>query len=198
MQLKLILSAIAVVIVLGVSISAIPEDNTIPENNAIHEDSTIQREKIRDFSYFPMPTLPSAKILDNTILVGAAQDSEYATSLGNGHNLIAIKQDPFYDEITLFYATTKIQKNITNNDSIQDLVRKGVIVFDYEKIDNLVNNRIFDNKPIFMTRNSNPVYTDFGLKGKYFTIPYFDKDIRLSVYSNNATELGKMIQFLDL
>lgn len=185
MRLKLILPAVAVVIALGVSIGAVSEDNTM------------QREEIKDFSYFPMSTLPSANVLDNTVSAGLIQDLEYVTALANGYSLISVKQDPFYGEVTLFYATPEIQKIITNNDSIQDLVKKGVIVFDYERSSNL-EARTSNYFPIFMTNNSNPVYTDSGLNGEYLTVAYLDENIRLYVYGNDSVDLRELIKSLDL
>lgn len=185
MQLKLILSAIAIVIALGVLI------------HATLDDQTVQREEITDFSYFSMPTLPSAKVLDSTVSAASIQNFGYATELANGYSLMSLKQDPFYGEVTLFYATPKIQQTITNDDSIPSLVEKGVIVFDYEKIDNL-ESRTLNDTPIFMTANSNPVYSDSGLNGEYLTIPYPDKNIRLSVYGDGSIDLRALIQSLDL
>ena len=195
MQLRLILSVIAVVIALGVSINATYEDNTIQD--AIPEDDAAQREEIRDSSYSPAPTLPSANVLDNIVSTDSIQHSEYVATLSNGHNLVAIDQDPFYGETTLFYATPEVRETITNDDSVQDLVKKGVIVFDYEQIDNL-EARTSNHAPIFMTRNSNPVYADSGLNGEYLTIAYFDENILLSVYGNDSVDLRELIASLDL
>lgn len=122
MQLKLVLPAIAAVVALGALVGTMPGENTI------------QREEITDFSYLPMPTLPSAKVLDSVVSAGSIQNSEYATELTGGHSLISVKRDVFYGETTLFYATPEVRETITNDDSIQDLVKKGVIVFDYEKM----------------------------------------------------------------
>lgn len=185
MQLKLVLPAIAAVVALGALVGTMPGENTI------------QREEITDFSYLPMPTLPSAKVLDSVVSAGSIQNSEYATELAGGHRLISVKRDVFYGETTLFYATPEVRETITNDDSIQDLVKKGVIVFDYEKIDNL-EARISDSASIFMTRNSNPVYADSGLNGEYLTIAYFDENIRLSVYGNGSVDLRALIKSLDL
>ena len=185
MHLKLILAAIVVVIALGVSIST------------ISNEKVIQKEEIKDFSYFPMPTLPSAKVLDSTVSIQSMQNSIYATKLINDYDLISVKQDPFYDEVTLFYATPKIQQTIDNDDSIQNLVKKGVIVFDYERIDNL-EARTSNDKSIFMTKNSNPVYIDSGLNGEYLVVSYPDDNLRLSVYGNDSIDLRELIKSLDL
>jgi len=185
MRLRLALPAIAVVVALGVLVSTTPGENTI------------QREEITDFSHFPMPPLPSAKVMDGVVSAGSIQSSEYATELASGHSLISAKRDAFYGETTLFYATPEVQETITNDDSIQDLVKKGVIVFDYEKIDNL-EARTSDSTPVFMTRNSNPVYTDSGLNGEYLTISYPDENTRLSVYGNGSIDLRALVKSLDL
>ena len=87
MQLKLILPTIAVIVVaLGVTFNAVPEQNTI------ETESIIRRETITDFSHFPMSTLPSEKILEKTIsdqsLRGASgvQNTEFIQNLGNGYD----------------------------------------------------------------------------------------------------------------
>ncbi len=160
-------------------------------------ENAMQREEIPNFSYLPVPTLPSANVLDGAVFAGSAQNSGYATELAGGHSLISVKWDVFYGETTLFYAIPGVRETITNDDSVQDLVRKGVIVFDYEKIDNL-EARTLDNTPIFMTRNSNPVYADSGLNGEYLTIAYLDEGVRLSVYGNDSTDLRTLIKSLDL
>ena len=109
-----------------------------------------------------------------------------------------MKQNPFYDgEVTLFYTNSTSEETIANNDSMIVLVKKGLIVFDYEKIDNL-EERFFDKKSIFMTNSTNPVYLDSGLNGEYFTIPYIDKNIQLYVYGNDSIDLRELIQSLDL
>ena len=195
MHLRLILPVIASVIVLGVSISAMPEDNAIQD--AIPADDAAQREEIRDFSYFPTPTLPSANVLDNIVPADSIQNSEHAATLSNGYNLIAVDRDPFYDEITLFYATPEIQKTVANDDSVQDLVEKGVIVFDYEKIDNL-EARTSNYELIFTTNNSNPVYTNSGLHGEYLTIAYLDENVLLHVYGNGSVDLRELVASMDL
>ena len=182
MQLKLILIAIVIAVVIGVSIST------------ISSEKVIQNEGINDYS---MPTLPSAKVLDSTVSIQSMQNSMYATKLTNDYTLISVKQDPFYGEVTLFYATPEIQQTVTNNDSIPALVKKGVIVFDYEKIDNL-KARTLNDKPIFLTGNSNPVYVDSGLNGKYLVVSYPDEDLLLSVYGNASIDLEELIKSLDL
>ncbi|MCY4490746.1 MAG: hypothetical protein OXC46_04690 [Thaumarchaeota archaeon] len=185
MQVKMILSVIVVTVVLGVLVSTISGENVI------------QREKITDFSHFPIPALPSAKVMDNIISAKSIQNSEYPTELASGHSLISVKEDIFYGETTLFYAIPEVREIITNDDTIQELVKKGVIVFDYEKIDNL-KNRNLNNTPIFMTKNSNPVYTDSGMNGEYLTIFYLDENIRLSIYGNGSVDLGVLVKSLDL
>lgn len=186
MRVRLVLPvAVAAVVVLGALAGTMPGENAI------------QREEITDFSYLSLPTLPGAKVLDGAVFTGSAQDSGYATEIAGGHNLISIKRDIFYGETTLFYATPRVQETITNDDTIQDLVRKGVIVFDYEKIDNL-EVRASNDTPIFMTRNSNPVYADSGMNGEYLTIAYFDENVRLSVYGNSSIDLRALIKPLDL
>lgn len=144
-----------------------------------------------------MPTLPPANVLDNAVSAASMQNSEYATALSGGYSLMSVKQDPFYGETTLFYATPEIQKTVTNDDSATDLVKKGVIIFDYERIANL-KSRTSNHTSIFMTNNSNPVYTDSGLNGEYLTIAYLDKNIRLSVYGNDSVDLRELIKSLDL
>ena len=185
MQLKLILPAMAIVVALCVSISAMPED------------STIQGEEIRDFSYFPMPTLPSANIVDNIVSAASIQNSGYPTELEHGYSLIAVKQDLFYGETALFYATPQIQGIVTNDDSIQDLVKKGVIVFYYEQSPNL-EARTSNYTPISVTNNSNSVYTNSGLHGEYLTIARPDENILLYVYGNDSIDLRELIKSLDL
>lgn len=117
MRLKLILPAMAMAVALGVSIGAMPGDSTIqgmgeePDPGkgkaigAMPGDGTIQREEIKDFSYFSMPALPSARVVDNIVSAESVQNSEYATDLAHDYSLIAVKQDPFYGETSLFYAT---------------------------------------------------------------------------------------------
>ena len=185
MQLGLVLPAIAVVAALGILIGVMPED------------STIQREEIEDFSYFPMPTLPSAKVVDNIVFAGSMQDSEHATELPHGYGLIAVKQDLFYNETALFYATPEIQGTVSNDDSIQDLVKKGVIVFYYEQNAGL-ESRTSTYAPISVTNSSNPVYTNSGLHGEYLTIAYLDEDVLLYVYGNGSVDLRELIKSLDL
>ena len=187
MRLRLALFAMTIVVV--VTLSAIV--------SATPSETVIQREEITDFSYFPTPTLPSAKVVDGVVSADSIQSSGRATEIPSGHSLISVKRDAFYGEITLFYATPEVQKTITNDDSIQDLVKKGVIVFDYEKIDNL-KARTLDSTPVFMTRNSNPVYADSGLNGEYLTISYLDENTRLSVYGNNSIDLRTLVKSLDL
>ncbi len=185
MQQRLVLPAIAMVVALGALIGT------------MYEVNVMQSEEITGFSYFPMPTLPSAKVVNGIVSGTSMQNSEYVMELAGGHDLISVKQDSFYGETTLFYATPKVQKTISYNDSIQNLVKKGVIVFDYEKIDNL-KDRTLKNTPIFMTKNSNPVYTDSGLNGEYLTIAYIDENIRLSVYGNSSIDLRALVKSLDL
>ena len=209
MQLKLILPAMAIVVALGVSIGAMLGDSTIqsmseePDSgkgkaiDAMSGDGTIQREEIKDFSYFSMPTLPSAKVVDSIVSAESVQNSEYATDLAHGYRLIAVKQDLFYGETSLFYATPEIRRTITNDDSIQDLVGKGVIVFYYEQSTGL-ESRTSSHAPISMTSNSNPVYTNSGLHGEYLTIAHPDENILLYVYGNDSIDLRELIKPLDL
>lgn len=144
-----------------------------------------------------MPTLPSAKVLDNMVPVGSWQSSKYETTLVGGHNLIAVKHDPFYGEVTLFYATPSVQQMITNGDSIQEVVSKGAIVLDYEKAHNL-QSRYADKKPLFATNNFNPVYSGIGLNGRYFVIPYYDEDTLLYVYANTTVDLKALVKSMDI
>ena len=93
--------------------------------------------------------------------------------------------------------TPEIRRTITNDDSIQDLVGKGVIVFYYEQSTGL-ESRTSSHAPISMTSNSNPVYTNSGLHGEYLTIAHPDENILLYVYGNDSIDLRELIKPLDL
>ena len=215
MQLELVIPAMAVVAALGASATVQPpmEFGDMPDQLLSDVGTGVERlralvgttpggdatrgEEIAGLSHPPMPEPPGAKAVDGAALAGSMQDSEHATELASGHVLASVKRDAFYGETTLFYATPEVQKTITDGDSVQDLVKKGVIVFGYEKVDNL-EARPSDGAPVFMTRNSNPVYAYSGPDGEYLAIAYPDEGIRLSVYGNGATDLRALIEPLDL
>ena len=213
MRLKIILSIVVVAVVLGVSLNGMYGVDL--------NQQEIQRETITDYSNFPKPTLPSAKVLEKSMPVELMQKTEYPKTINDNYELISVIQDPYYDEVTLFYAAPQVAKTITDTDNIQELVKKGVIVFDYEKIDNL-GVKGANDMPIFLTTNGNSVYVDKGLNGEYLTIEYdcldfflhihvpqglngeyltieyVGESIRLSVYGNSSVDLRGLVKSLDL
>lgn len=190
MHLKITLSVIVVAVVLGVSLTGMYDQD-------FDQQEEIQRETITDFSHFPKPSIPSAKVLEKSMPAELMQKTEYPKTINDNYELISVIQNPYYDEVTLFYAMPQVTETITNVDNIQELVQKGVIVFDYERIDGLGMKRAND-VPIFLTANGNPVYLDKGLGGQYLVIEYVDENIRLSVYSDASVDLRELVRSLDL
>jgi len=196
MSLKLIIPAIAVVIALGVSLATVSSDAPNQNSDDVQLE-VIQREKINDFSHFPQPTLPSTQILEKTLSTSEIQTKDHIKNIGDGYELTHVIEDPYYGETTLFYSTPNISQIVTNEDNIQGLISKGMIVFDYERIDNL-SERISGDEILFRTVNDNPVYADNGLNGEYLRIAYSDEGISLSIYGNGEINLRELIKSLDL
>ena len=123
--------------------------------------------------------------------------TEYPKTINGNYELISVVRDPYDGEVTLFYAMPQVTETITDTDSAQELVKKGVIIFDYEKIDNL-GTRDANDKAAFLTASGNPVYLDRGLNGEYLVIEYASENTRLSVYGNDSVDLRELVRSLDL
>ena len=204
------LMAIVTMAVIGVSIPIMSEVTTTPTAIPTNEEPIKFKSTPLDkeaLSKFPRPSPPPMNLVDRGISLDMVKNkfpfaNNMPQELPTGEEFVYGTYDMMYDEATLYYANAGISSLLTNQASVPDMVNFGMVVFNYERLNNLSEkiDRLDTNKHSFFNNvpSGNTGYFKNG--NDQMIIVYAEDGIELSITKDNASprELKSLVRALGL